>query len=424
MGDGRMGRVGFQIIIASLLIGCAVPTPVSTSAAQAASGYPAAADGTPFLPSLPPPEDAAAPADSALQHGLELQKQAFGSSDYADKNRLFAQSARWINLAAHEGSQEAELLMGKAYNSIEIQPPRPKFADLNSDAGQQWQLMVNAASLYWLRKAASQGNAEATYRLGLSYGQSGLYGEKCPENLEILLYRMAHQGFAKDEATAESAQANCAAQSESWLRQAATMGHARAQFTLGALLQTRAGTTEQTARSALYTEALGWYLKAAAQSADRGAEADAKAAIAAAYRYGRGVAEDSAMALQWQRGAVEIAPGNTGLKADLAEYEKRARNHLEAEAMVRSYRNMLKAAAAEQARAEAAFAALPPEQKRIVRAKQCEQACETDYASCRSRNSGNELVAHLSSTPMVVGMALGSVRNCGNVELCQASCGR
>ena len=423
-----MWRAGWWILMTSLLLGCAAQSdagpPISPEAPRVASRYPAAADGTPFLPTLPPPDDPAAPADIALRHGLDLQRQAAAlprNGDFADIRRLTEPAARWFNLAAQKGSLEAWLHMGAAYRSTELQPPRP--ANLNSEAGRQWRVMVNAASLYWLRKAATQGSAEAAYRLGLAYGHDSTpCSESCPEELADTPYDLA--GLAARSKSREAMEAwtqvraTCEAQGESWTRQAALMGDARAQLDLGELLDKRAFSSEQSARAAIYAESRDWFHKAAAQNSAR-----AMTWIAGDYHFGRGVTRDDVLAVEWQRRAVAIEPLNPDLKTALAQYEQAAAARAESEAMIRAFSNMLKSAAAEQAREAAAFAALPPAQQQVVRMRQCRQSCETNYNNCRSSNNTNEALAGISTSPMAMGLHLGSIHNCGSVGVCQANCG-
>ncbi len=114
-------------------------------------------------------------------------------------------------------------------------------------------------AVYWYRKAAEQGDADAQYKLGECY--------------------VSGRGVTKD-----------LTQAVDWYRKAAEQGQADAQFSLGISYFAKQD----------YTQAVYWYRKAAEQGV-----ANAQFFLGMCYDIGEGVTEDYAQAVYWYRKAAE-----------------------------------------------------------------------------------------------------------------------
>ena len=152
--------------------------------------------------------------------------------------------------AAEQGDAEAQFKLGVSYANGE---------GVGEDDGE---------AAKWYRKAAEQGHAEAQFKLGVSYGNGW--------------------GVAKDEQEAAK-----------WYRKAAEQGHAEAQFKLGVRYANGEGVREDDG------EAVKWYRKAAEQG-----HALAQTNLGVMYNHGEGVAKDQQEAVKWYRRAAE--QGNAG----------------------------------------------------------------------------------------------------------------
>jgi hypothetical protein len=117
------------------------------------------------------------------------------------------------------------------------------------------------------RKSATQGHAEAQYKLGVGYADG--------------------QGVAKEEA-----------QAVNWFQKAADLGHAEAQYKLGVRYADGQGVAKDEA------QAVNWFQKAAEQG-----HAEAQYTLGIMYADGRGVARDDAQAIKWFRKAAEQGHG-------------------------------------------------------------------------------------------------------------------
>jgi uncharacterized protein len=113
-----------------------------------------------------------------------------------------------------------------------------------------------------MQKAADQGNAEAQYTLGLSYFNAGW--------------------FEKDDARGVR-----------WLQRAADQGYLNAQIALGRSYEHGLHSTWQD-----FGNAILWYRKAAEQG-----DGEAQFALANIYERGEGIPRDTAQALEWYKKA-------------------------------------------------------------------------------------------------------------------------
>ena len=125
-------------------------------------------------------------------------------------------------------------------------------------------------AVFWLRKAADQGNSTAQLGLGIIYDGA----------LEEV------KGVPQDYT-----------QAASWYRKAAEQGNDVAEFMLGRLYANGLGVPQD------YAQAAAWYRKAAAEQG--GMSASAQSALGALYLYGRGVPKDYAEAAAWYRKAAD-----------------------------------------------------------------------------------------------------------------------
>jgi uncharacterized protein len=114
-----------------------------------------------------------------------------------------------------------------------------------------------AEAIKQYRLAASQGNAEAEYKLSRIYYHGA--GPKAPDEEPL-----------------------------KWLRLAAQHGHPAAQYDLGNLYQYGSNAVKQD-----YVEAAQWYRLAATKLAD------ARAALGRMYQFGYGVPKDNVRAYMW-----------------------------------------------------------------------------------------------------------------------------
>src|SRR6266568_7926951 len=151
----------------------------------------------------------------------------------------YAKAVYWFRKAAEQGLAEAQYLLAECYQRGD---------GVAKDS---------AEAVKWFRKAAEQGYAEAQNRLGFFYS----WGE----------------GVAKD-----------AAEAVKWYRKAAEQGNAEAQDKLGFRYAVGEGVPKDAA------EAVKWYRKAAEQGF-----ADAQSELGFCYRYGEGAGKDYVQAYKW-----------------------------------------------------------------------------------------------------------------------------
>jgi formylglycine-generating enzyme required for sulfatase activity len=155
------------------------------------------------------------------------------------------QAVFWYRKAAEQGNADAQYSVGWMYENGR--------GVANDDA----------QAVFWYRKAAEQGNADAQYNLGWMY-ENG-------------------RGVAKDDE-----------QAVVWYRKAAEQGNALARNNLGVMYAEGRGVANDD------EQAVDWYRKAAEQG-----NADAQHNLGLMYENGRGVARDDAQAVSWYRKAAE-----------------------------------------------------------------------------------------------------------------------
>ncbi len=146
-----------------------------------------------------------------------------------------------------------------------------------------WRAWINSAdpyntfytqAVFWFRKAAEQGEADAQETLGNLY-----YGGHGPLSMDHFIDWIMHGRYT---------------QAAFWYRKAAEQGDADAQESLGDLYRDGDGVSEDA------TEAAAWYRKAAEQG-----DADAQESLGDLYRDGDGVPKDAAEAAALFRKAAE-----------------------------------------------------------------------------------------------------------------------
>jgi uncharacterized membrane protein len=133
-------------------------------------------------------------------------------------------------------------------------------------------------ALFWLRKAAEQGHADAQNLLGICH-----YNGRGVER--------SHEGAVK------------------WFRKAAEQGHAWAQYNLANCYYNGKGVEQS------YEEAMKWYRKAAEQG-----NADAQYNLGTCYYKGQGVEQSYEGAVSWYRKAAE--QGYTGAIEQLKKVQE------------------------------------------------------------------------------------------------------
>ena len=174
----------------------------------------------------------------------------------------YVQAVYWLRKAAEQGNPGAQLGLGIIYDG-ELEEVK----DVPQDQAQ---------AALWLRKAAEQGNGIAEYLLGHLYAS----GRGVPQDY---------------------------VQAVAWYRKAAERGEmmANAQCALGQLYANGQGVPQD------YRQAVAWDRKAAEQG-----NADAETSLGILYSQGRGVPHDYALAASWFRKSAE--QGNVDAQMRLA----------------------------------------------------------------------------------------------------------
>jgi TPR repeat protein len=177
----------------------------------------------------------------------------FQNGEKAFNSGNFAKALQILLPIGERGDARAQLMIGSIYaNGV---------GNLNENYEEAVPIDL-AKAVGWYRKAASQGNAEAQFRLGFSYD----IGKGIPEDHTeaVKWYRKgADQGNADAEHyLALSYECGCGIAMDKvlavkWLRKAADQGDARAQHDLGVFYELGKGVPKDT------VEAAKWYQKAA-----------------------------------------------------------------------------------------------------------------------------------------------------------------
>ena len=140
----------------------------------------------------------------------------------------------------------------------------------------EWRAWINSAdpynwrytqAVYWFRKAAEQGDADAQYALGVLYGdgedadqdyaQAALWYRKAAEQGDVDAQRLLGGLYRDGDGVSQDY-----AQATLWLRKATEQGDAKAQWSLGGLYLDSKGVPRD------YAEAYFWYGLAAAGEQD------------------------------------------------------------------------------------------------------------------------------------------------------------
>jgi len=197
----------------------------------------------------------------------------------------FSDTSAPFRKAAEQGNADAQYNLGVLYyEEWEGQgvPQDDTQVALWRRTIRAWRAWINSAdpynrrytqAVYWFRKAAEQGDADAQYALGNLYN----YGHG-PLSTELIMH--GH--------TAQVGQAAL------WYRKAAEQGDADAQDALGDLYDSDQGELQD------YEQAAFWYRRAAEQG-----DADAQESLGNLYRDGDGVPKDATEAAAWFRKAAE-----------------------------------------------------------------------------------------------------------------------
>ena len=173
-----------------------------------------------------------------------------------------------VQQAASQGDAEAQFKLGQMYDYSEHD---------------------NNQALAWYRKAADQGLAEAQYQLGRIYGGTRFSGDdELGPDYFIRLSPLAQSSIYRIFVPIDRAQA------AEWYHKAATQGHAKAQTNLGVYYQLGLGVPKD------ITQALAWFRKAADQG-----YAEAQTNLGLMYANGEGVPKDATQAVVWYRKAAD-----------------------------------------------------------------------------------------------------------------------
>ena len=199
----------------------------------------------------------------------------------------------WIRRAAEHGSAEAQFVLGMFYE--EGRAGTKDFAE----------------ALNWYRKAAAQGYAGAYHKIGYYYEYGRGTGQDYAEAAKWYRKgaeqgdRYAQAGLARIYAFALGVDQDYT-EAEKWYRKAAEQGHTVSQYNLGMLCQNGQGTKQDS------EEAVRWFIKAAEKG-----YAKAQNSLGVCYERGLGIRQDYAEAAAWYRKAAEqgydVAQSNPGL---------------------------------------------------------------------------------------------------------------
>src|SRR6266568_1498830 len=187
----------------------------------------------------------------------------------------YAKAVYWFRKAAEQGLAEAQYLLAECYQRGD---------GVAKDA---------AEAARWYRKAAEQGYANAQYNLGNCYYDGEGVAKDQSESVKWML-KAAEQGFPLAQFNlalcyhAGKGVAQDYTESVKWMRKAAEQGYAHAQYNLGYGYYHGEGVAKD------YTEAVKWYRKAAEQGF-----ADAQSELGFCYRYGEGAGKDYVQAYKW-----------------------------------------------------------------------------------------------------------------------------
>ncbi len=196
----------------------------------------------------------------------------------------------WTRKAAEQGNAEAQTRLGECY--------RVGFGVEQDDA----------KAFFWTRKAALQGLAEAQYLLGRDYR----YGDGIRRDAgqaKLWIRKAADQGYMQAEGTLGDAYADGDyslgvhvdyAQEEEWYQRAATHGDFRAASSLGDLYYEGRGVSQN------YGRAADEYREADAKATpDFDGDPHAEAQLGSLYEHGQGVPQNYEQAAIWYRKAAQ-----------------------------------------------------------------------------------------------------------------------
>jgi TPR repeat protein len=165
------------------------------------------------------------------------------------------QAVHWYLKAAEQGNVMAQFNLGTMYENGAIEWPQYGLDDTN-DTSSGVPLDYKKA-MYWYRKAAVQGYAQAQNSVGVMY--------------------INGQGVNKD-----------IKQGVDWYRKAAEQGYAQAQYNLGVAYNDGIGVKQE------FKQAIHWYSKAAEQN-----DALAQFNLGVMYAKGQGLLQDYKTAYMW-----------------------------------------------------------------------------------------------------------------------------
>jgi TPR repeat protein len=216
----------------------------------------------------------------------------------------YAQAAFWYREAAEQGLAEARYNLGVLYYEEWVGQGVPQDdtqAAFWCRKIRAWRAWINSAdpynrrytqAVFWFRKAAEQGDADAQDALGNLY-----YDGHGPLSMQLIM----HGHYA---------------QAALWFRKAAEQGDADAQYNLGLLYDDGDGVPQDA------TEAAAWYSKAADQG-----DAKAQWSLGGLYFDGQGVPRDYTEAYFWYDRAAAGEQDASDSK-QVAKYRDKAASHL------------------------------------------------------------------------------------------------
>jgi TPR repeat protein len=199
----------------------------------------------------------------------------------------YVQAVYWLRKAAEQGNPGAQIGLGIIYDG-ELEEVKGVPQDTEQAA-------------IWYRKAAEQGNGIAEYLLGKlyssgrgvphDYAQAAAWYRKAAERGEMMLSAQAALGelYASGQGVPQDY-----TQALAWDRKAAEQGNAEAEMSLGWLYTQGKGVPRD------YTQAASWFRKSAEQG-----NVDAQMRLGILNAYGIGVPRDYTQAAVWYRKAAD-----------------------------------------------------------------------------------------------------------------------
>jgi TPR repeat protein len=219
------------------------------------------------------------------------------------------QAKVWYQKAADQGNEDAKAALRQLDGGTdpEITPTAPReqyemaFNYQNGYGGLHPDLKQ---ALYWYRKAADQGYANAQYALGQSY-EIGQGVERAPAQAQAWYQKAADQGFQRAKNALKRLDGATTSATEPTLIAPTAPTTPQAQYAMGANCEWGYGGVKSD-----YQQAMNWYRKAADQG-----YADAQFKLGWLYENGLGIEKDYSQAKAWYQKAAD--QGNADAKEGL-----------------------------------------------------------------------------------------------------------